>query len=293
MEVNKLYCKNSETMHELDDESVSLVVTSPPYNIDIKYGNTHKNGRVVGSKGTKYEDKLTEEEYIKMLKKVFNECKRVLKKDGSIWVNIKNRYNDGVLTPPFWILDLFKDMCLKNLIIWNFDWGGSTNKRFAPRYEFVFWFTKNKNKFIFNLDEVKVPALNYRPDRFKSQWKNPSDVWYMQMVSGNYPERTSHPAQYPEELIERIIKVASNQEDVVLDPFIGSGTTARIAKDLNRKYVGYDNNEEYIKIANDRLKQPLQRKKKNSKDVRPYYFSMDNKTLSEFIKKGGRKNGRN
>ena len=65
------------------------------------------------------------------------------------------------------------------MIIWNFDWGGSTNKRFAPRYEFVFWFVKDKNNYTFNLDDVKIPVLNYRPDRYKSQLRNPTDVWRM------------------------------------------------------------------------------------------------------------------
>jgi len=275
-------------MSEMANESVNLVITSPPYNIGVRYGNKHENGKIISSKGVKYADELSEAEYIALLRKVFDECKRVLKKDGSIWVNIKNRYKDDTIIPPFWLLDLFKDMFLKNIIIWNFDWGGSTNKRFAPRYEYVFWFTKDKKKYIFNLDEIKIPALNYRPDRFKSQWKNPTDVWYVQMISGNYPERTSHPAQYPEELIERIIKVASNEGDVVLDPFIGSGTTARVAKDLNRKYIGYDTNEEYIQIAEDRLRQSIHRKKLKTKDIRGYYFYMDNITLSEFIKKNGR-----
>ncbi|MFH1971796.1 MAG: site-specific DNA-methyltransferase [Patescibacteria group bacterium] len=272
-------------MKEVKNESVSLIVTSPPYNIDIHYGNNHKNGKATSKKGKVYFDKRNEEEYREMLRKVFNECKRVLKKDGSIWINIKNRYVNGEIIPPFWILEMFKDMFLKNVIIWNFDWGGSTNKRFAPRYEYVFWFTKDKEKYIFDLDKIKIPALNYRPDRFKSQWKNPTDVWYIQMVSGNYPERTSHPAQYPEELIERIIKVASNEGDIVLDPFVGSGTTARIALDNYRQYLGYDTEKEYLNLAEKRLKQPKDRRKKISKDTRGHYWYMDNKTLSEFIKK--------
>ena len=288
MEVNKIYCKSSENMSEIENESVSLVVTSPPYNIGIRYGNKHENGRAVESKGVKYKDELSEEEYLELLKNVFQDCKRVLKKNGSIWINIKNRYKDDVIMPPFWLLEFFKDMYLKNIIIWNFDWGGSTNKRFAPRYEYIFWFTKDKNEYLFNLDDIKIPALNYRPDRFPSQWKNPTDVWYIQMVSGNYPERTSHPAQYPEELIERIVRVASNEGDIVLDPFIGSGTTARVAKDLKRKFIGYDTNLEYIKIAEERLKQSLNRKKLKTTDKRGYYFYMDNKTLSEFIKTNGK-----
>lgn len=285
METNVLHCKSAEKMEEVEDETVSLVVTSPPYNIHVKYGNVHKNGRAVGKKGKAYFDNRSEKEYRGLLQNVFNECKRVLKKNGSIWINIKNRYVNGEIIPPFWILDMFKDMHLKNIIIWNFDWGGSTHKRFAPRYEYVFWFTKDKKDYVFNLNDIKVPSLNYRPDRFKSQMKNPTDVWYIQMVSGNYPERTSHPAQYPEELIERVIRVGTNKGEIVLDPFIGSGTTARVAKDLDRKYVGYDTEKGYLDIANERLNFPENRKKrKQSKDIRGNYWYMDNKTLSKLVK---------
>jgi DNA modification methylase len=276
-------------MSEIPSKTVTLVVTSPPYNIDIKYGNKQKNGRVVASKGLKYKDKLPEEEYKKLLENVFSECKRVLKDNGSVWINIKNRYVDDRIIPPFWILDYFSDLYLKNIIIWNFDWGGSSNKRFSPRYEYVFWFTKQKNDYVFNLDSVKLPALNYRPDRFKTQEKNPSDVWYLQMVSGNYPERTSHPAQYPEELIERIIKVGSNEGDIILDPFLGSGTTARVAKDLNRNYFGYEIEPEYVAICEERLNQPFTRRRIKSKDIRDLYWYMDNEELSEHIKTNGRK----
>lgn len=150
-------------------------------------------------------------------------------------------------------MDFFDDMYLKNIIIWNFDWGGSTNKRFAPRYEYVFWFVKDKKNYCFNLDDVKIPALNYRPDRYKSQLKNPTDVWRISMVSGNFEERTEHPAQYPEKLIDRIILAGTNENDIVLDPFMGSGTTAVVAKKLNRQFLGYETMPEYCKIAQNRL----------------------------------------
>lgn len=253
MEKDIIYLKTSENMKEVDDESVDLIVTSPPYNIDIKYGNKTAHGKTIESKGTKYKDKLPENEYRKMLQSVFHECKRVLKPDGSIWINIKNRYDDEQIITPFWLEDYFEDLYLKNLIIWNFDWGGSTNKRFAPRYEFVFWYTKSKNKYKFNLDAVKIPALNYRPDRYKSQLKNPSDVWKIPMISGNFIERTGHPAQYPERLIERIVLAGTNKGDIVLDPFMGSGTTAVVAKKYNRHYLGYEIVKEYIDMANKRL----------------------------------------
>ena len=253
MDFNIIYNQSSENMTQIESNSVKMIVTSPPYNIDIKYGNKHINGKIVESKGKKYQDKLNEDDYKKLLENVFNECKRVLTNDGSIWINIKNRFIDGQIITPSWIENYFEDMYLKNVLIWNMDWGGSTNKRFAPRYEYIYWFTKHNTNYTFELDRVKIPALNYRPDRYKSQLKNPSDVWRISMVSGNSLERTEHPAQYPERLIERIILVSTNEDEIVLDPFMGSGTTAVVAKKLNRKYVGYEIEEEYIKIAEKRL----------------------------------------
>ena len=253
MTIDKIYNCSSEHMDQIEDGSVDLVVTLPPYNIDIKYGNKTTKGKVLESKGVKYDDNMSEDEYRSLLRTVFSECKRVLKDDSSIWVNIKNRCVDGVVMPPFWIEDFFEDMYLKNLIIWNFDWGGSTNKRFAPRYEFVFWFVKDKSKYKFNLEDVKVPALNYRPDRYKSQMKNPTDVWRISMVSGNFEERTSHPAQYPEELIERIILAGTNEGDVVLDPFMGSGTSLVAAKRLGRNGIGFELDESYADEIKMRL----------------------------------------
>lgn len=257
MELNKFFLKSSEDMDDIPDKSVDLIVTSPPYNIDIQYGNITKNGKVVASKGTKYNDKLSEENYRNMLAKVFMECKRVLKENGSIWINIKNRYINNQIITPHWIETYFEDLFLKNVIIWNFDWGGSTNARFSPRYEYVYWYTKDAKNYKFNLEDVKIPALNYRPDRYKSQKKNPSDVWKMSMVSGNFAERTSHPAQYPEKLIERIILATTHENDIVLDPFMGSGTTAAVAKRLNRNYLGYEIVPEYLDICEERLKENI------------------------------------
>lgn len=110
-----------------------------------------------------------------------------------------------------------------------------------------------QKNYTFNLDDIKVPALNYRPDRYKSQLKNPTDVWRISMVSGNFEERTEHPAQYPEKLIERIILAGTNENDIVLDPFMGSGTTAVVAKKLNRQYLGYETMQEYCEMAQTRL----------------------------------------
>tara|TARA_B100001029_G_scaffold39706_1_gene30797 strand:+ start:160 stop:936 length:777 start_codon:yes stop_codon:yes gene_type:complete len=251
---NKIFFKSSEKMNEIPDNTIDLIVTSPPYNIKINYGNKWNKRKIVSSKSIKYEDNLNEENYLKMIKKVSLECKRVLKKNGTVFFNLKNRLIDDEIRPPFWIIEFFKGLYLKNIIIWNFDWGGSTSRRFSSRYEYIFFFSKDKKKWTFNLDDIAIPSVNYRPDRYKTQFKNPSDVWKIPLVSGNSIERTGHPAQYPEKLIERIILAATNKKDLVLDPFMGSGTTANVAKKLGRNYVGYETNKEYIDIANKRLK---------------------------------------
>ncbi len=241
-------------MSELPDNSIDLMVTSPPYNINISYGNKWDKRKIIKSKGKKYDDNMPEDQYRELLEKVLKETSRVLKPEGTLFINMKNRMVDNTIVPPHFIIDYLPDMFLKNIIIWNFDWGGSTSKRFSSRYEYVFFFTKEKNKWTFNLDDISIPSLNFRPDRYKTQFKNPSDVWNIPLVSGNSVERTEHPAQYPEKLIERIIKSVTNEGDIVLDPFMGSGTTAVVAKKLNRNFVGYELNKEYISITKRRLK---------------------------------------
>jgi DNA modification methylase len=251
---NKIFCKSSENMKEISNDSIDLIVTSPPYNINIKYGNKWKNRKIINSKSIKYEDNLEENEYRDMMKKVFLECIRVLKKNGSFYLNMKNQFLKNSMTTPFWIFDILKELYLKNIIIWNFDWGGSSPNRFSSRYEYVFFFTKNIKSWTFNLNDISIPSVNYRPDRYKTQFKNPSDVWKIPLVSGNSLERTNHPAQYPEKLIERIILASTNKKQIVLDPFMGSGTTAVVSKKLGRYYVGYEIHKKYIDIANKRLK---------------------------------------
>jgi DNA modification methylase len=258
IEVDKIYNHSSEKMIELPDESVDLMITSPPYNINVSYGNKWKDRKIIATKGSKYDDNMPEDSYREMLHRVLLETQRVLKPTGAIYLNLKNRYLKDQLVAPYWVLDYMENMYLKNIIIWNFDWGGSTSKRFSSRYEYVFFLTKHPTKWTFNIDDVKVPSVNYRPDRYKTQLKNPSDVWRIPLVSGNSSERTNHPAQYPQKLIERIIKVASNPGDIVLDPFMGSGTTAVVAKNFNRHYVGYEVTDEYMDMANVRLKQKKQ-----------------------------------
>ena len=102
MELDLIFNHSSENMHEIPDKSVDLVVTSPPYNIDIQYGNKTVNGKISESKGVKYADNMKEEDYRHMLDVVFSECKRVVSDTGSIWINIKNQLYFNVLAMNMW-----------------------------------------------------------------------------------------------------------------------------------------------------------------------------------------------
>ncbi|MHA1379038.1 MAG: DNA-methyltransferase [Candidatus Helarchaeota archaeon] len=240
----------------LDDSTIDLVITSPPYNIRLKSRNDYTQN---------YIDNLPEDKYREKIKELVDELVRVLKNDGSIWINMKSRYlneekkvvtaNHGSLEPPMWLLDYTRGkLFLKNLVIWNYDINSDTkNNKFHPRYEFLFWFTKQLKDYKFNIDYVRVTPKT-KDKRNNPKGANPTDVWYIPLVKGNSRERNLHPAQYPEKLVERIIKACSNEFDTVLDPFLGSGTTMVVAKKLNRKCIGFEINNQYVKNTEKRLK---------------------------------------
>jgi site-specific DNA-methyltransferase (adenine-specific) len=122
---------------------------------------------------------------------------------------------------------------------------------FSPRHEDILYFTKSEN-YTFNLDEIRIPQKYYR-ERNNMSGTNPGDVWEFSHVHYCSAERENHPTQKPEALMERIIRASSNQGDIVLDPFVGSGTTCRVANTLKRRWLGIDINPEYIEMSRGRL----------------------------------------
>ena len=170
-------------------------------------------------------------------------------------------------------------MKLRNRIIWRFNFGLHAAKRFSGRYETLLWFTKSDN-YVFNLDPIRVPQL-YPGKKHSSskglekagkysgnpKGKNPSDywtfsapevffddpVWDIPNVKANHPEKTIHPCQFPHELVERCILAFTKPGDLVLDPFLGAGTTAIAAVKAERSVVGIDKDPTYIEIAHQRI----------------------------------------
>ena len=142
-------------------------------------------------------------------------------------------------------------MYFNSWITWHYTQGIGKTKGFSPRHDDILMFTKSE-KFKFNLDNVRIPQKYFR-ERNNMAGANPGDVWQFSHVHYSNPEREDHPTQKPEGLIERIILASSDENDSVLDPFLGSGTTARVCQQLNRNCIGIELNPAFVEMAENRL----------------------------------------
>lgn len=218
-------------MQELDDACIDLVVTSPPYN----FGGFNRNG--ISSCYGNYQDNLSESEYKEWTKIYFSEIYRILKPTGTFYLNIKGQWKEYNYNHPFWITEI-SNFKLLNVIIWNFPSGADVAKiKWYPRHEYIFMFIKT-NEYYFNGKCAKI-----------------GDVWKINHVLHKSGERTKHPAQYPVKLIERIIKSSTKEGDIVLDPFLGSGTTLEACRKTNRNCIGFEIDPQWESLYKDRCKQ--------------------------------------
>jgi len=247
----KIYYRSSEKMDEVPNESVQLIITSPPYWGLRDYGVKGQIGF-----GESYD------KYLERLRKVWEECYRVLTPSGSLWVNINKRIIEGkMLLFPLDIARTVVDVgfYLKEIVIWHKPIFVPTTgpKNLTDRHEYILFFTKQKNGYLF-----KVPTENF-VDYLHDRNKLLGNVWKMYRRIGNIgkpievvtaEKKIKHTAVYPEELVKRIILLCSNKEDIVLDPFVGSGTTVVVANKLGRRWIGYEVNPEYKVIIDWRLK---------------------------------------
>ena len=228
MELNKIYNMDClEGLRALEDESVDLIITSPPYNL----GKSHHTGNNHFKAYTDYDDDMPEELYQKWQVEILNECYRVLKKDGSLWYNHKNRIRNGEQIEPYrW---LYKTpFIIKQEIVWQ---NGSQNFdkcRIYPMTERVYWLTKDAKTKLFN-------TINHHDIFTRAEWQ---------------PVKTkgAFKRAYPEKMVEDIISCFPNAK-VVLDPFSGSGTTCYVAKRMGRDYIGFELSQESCDIAEERI----------------------------------------
>lgn len=219
---------------DLPDNSIDLIVTSPPYNKGF-FTKTKKGNQVWGGfeiKYNTYNDNLPLQEYEKFMIELINVCMCKLKENGSMFFNHKPiRYNNRVYFPLTFIAQ--SNAIIYQEIIWNRKNSPNIRKDcLLPCTERIYWLTKGKPK-------------TYRDNLDKSYI---SEVW--DISAKPYKE---HPAPFPLELPENCIKLTTIEGDVVLDPFMGSGTTALACKKLNRHYIGFELDNSYCNLANKRL----------------------------------------
>jgi len=184
---------------------------------------------------------------------------------GSVCWQVGNYVDNSSIIPiDYMLYPIFKELGLimRNRVVWHFRHGLHASKRFSGRYEVIMWFTKGE-PFVFNLDAVRVPQkypgkkFHKGPNRGKPSCnpldKNPTDVWDIPNVKWNHPEKTEHPAQFPVELVERLVLALTNEGEWVFDPFMGVASSAIAALKRRRRFVGAEINTGYYGTGLERL----------------------------------------
>jgi site-specific DNA-methyltransferase (adenine-specific) len=232
-----------DCMKELDklpNGKFKLIFADPPYNMGKKFGNNVDSWN-------------SAEDYAAWCEAWIDKCIDKLTYDGSLMIMGHPRY------ASYLVPHLDKKLVYVNQIIYYYTDGMPEKKNFERRYEVILFYRKDKDNYTFNIDAVRTPLVRY--DKLSNPLgKNPNDVWQINRVRWNSSERISsedgsiaHATQKPIRLMRRIILATSNEGDLILDPFLGTGTTSVAAKELGRKSVGIELNPDYAKIALDRL----------------------------------------
>ena len=238
-DLNKIYCKSSEKMNEVPDNSIHLMITSPPYNV-----------------GKEYDDDLTLDEYLELLTAVFGESYKKLVTGGRACINIANIGRKPYIPLHAMIIEIMLDLgfLMRGEIIWDKSasaggscawgsWMSASNPVLRDYHEYILIFSKES----YSKNNAQEKKDTIKHDDF-IQWTK--SIWTFPAVNA---KKIGHPAPFPIELPHRLINLYSYEGDVVLDPFIGSGTTAIAAIKNNRYYIGYDIKREYIDLAESRL----------------------------------------
>lgn len=245
--LNKIFCKSSEDMSELPDNSVHLMVTSPPYNV-----------------GKEYDEDLSLQEYLELLERVFKEVYRALVPGGRACVNIANLGRKPYLPLHSYIINIMEKIgfLMRGEVIWNKEgngasstawgtWLSAKNPVLRDQHEYILIFSKGR----FSRDNPENRESTIEKDEFLNFTRS---VWAFPPESA---QKIGHPAPFPVELPTRCIRLYTFQGEVILDPFMGSGTTALAANKTDRRFVGYEIKGDYIEIANKRLEKELNQSK--------------------------------
>ena len=251
-----------ERMRSLPSGSVDLAFADPPFNIGYDYD--------------KYDDSQADDDYLDWSRAWMEEVHRLLTPAGSFWLAIGDEYAADLKV----IADRQIGFSTRSWVVWYYTFGVNCKRKFSRSHVHLFHFVKDPDKFTFNADDpaVRIPSARalvygdkranplgrlpddtwiFRPQDFQSDrygFDAMDDTWYFARVAGTFKERQGfHGCQMPEQLLGRIIRVSSNADDMVFDPFAGSGTTLAVAKKLGRRFSGCELSEEYVRYASERL----------------------------------------
>lgn len=258
---------NLPLLRQLPDASIDLIYIDPPFNtgrVQTRVTLTTRldpEGDRTGYKGQRYAtEKMGElsyddsfDDYMAFLAPRLTEAYRLLSPHGSLLLHLDYR---EVHYAKVWLDGLFGRNCFQNEIIWAYDYGARTKKRWPAKHDNILWYSRHPNKYTFNIDDCdRIPymAPGLVGPKKAARGKLPTDTWWHTIVSPNGREKTGYPSQKPRGIIDRIIKVHSSKGDTVLDFFAGSGTTGASAHDLGRHCILMDANPEAMRVMKSRF----------------------------------------
>jgi site-specific DNA-methyltransferase (adenine-specific) len=244
-------------LQSLEDGSVDLVFADPPFNIGYDYDV--------------YNDAREADDYLDWCDGWIEQVVRVLKADGTFWLAIGDEYAAELKV----LMQREHHLTCRSWVVWYYTFGVNCKHKFSRSHAHIFHMVKDPQSFTFNADQLRVPSARQlvygdrranpqgrlpddtwilRPQDLPDGFQSNEDTWYFPRVAGTFKERAGfHGCQMPEQLLGRIIRASSNEGEVVLDPFAGSGTTLAVAKKLNRQYIGFELSAEYVEKIHERL----------------------------------------
>ncbi|MGB6042634.1 MAG: DNA methyltransferase [Pirellulales bacterium] len=246
-----------EGLRALDDASVDLAFADPPFNIGYKYDV--------------YDDCQHDDTYLSWCRDWLTQIKRVLKADGTFWLAIGDEYAAELKV----MMQRELQLACRSWVIWYYTFGVNCTRKFSRSHAHLFHMVKDPNCFTFNAEQIRVPSARQlvygdrranpkgrlpddtwilRPQDTPESFSSEEDTWYFARVAGTFKERSGfHGCQMPEQLLGRIVRVSSDEGGLVLDPFVGSGTTPAVAKKLRRRFIGFEVSPEYTEKATARV----------------------------------------
>jgi site-specific DNA-methyltransferase (adenine-specific) len=227
-----------QELAKLNAGSVDLVFADPPFNIGYEYDECN--------------DARSPQSYLAWSREWIIGAVDALKPNGTLWVAIGDDY-----AAELKVMIQKLGLTCRNWVIWHYTFGVNCKRKFTRSHTHLLYFVKDPKNFTFNADAIRVPSarqLKYNDKRANPKGRIPDDTWQFPRVCGTFKERAGfHGCQMPEQVLGRIIRACSNEGDLVLDPFVGSGTTLAVAKKLRRRYLGIELSEKYVAGAEDRL----------------------------------------